>query len=135
VTINTEAENVIAFFWSPDGEQVVYFVPAIAEDPDTGQAVEGAEPLIFLIMSIADAKDGSVREVTTFLPSTSFLNIIPYFDQYQRSSTIWSPDGNYLVVSALSTEDGTPGIFIVPSSGSLSPRFLVEGTLAFWSWD
>jgi TolB protein len=135
VTIDTEADNVIAFFWSPDGEQVAYFVPAVAENPDGSQAVEGEEPLIFLVLYIADAKDGSIREVTHFVPSTSFLNIIPYFDQYQRSSTIWSPDGNYLVVSALSTQDGTPVIIIVPSAGSLSPRFLVEGTLAFWSWD
>lgn len=135
VTITTEAENVIAFFWSPDGEKVAYFVPAIAENSDGSQVTEGEEPLIFLILYIADAKDGSIREVTHFLPSTSFLNIIPYFDQYQRSSTIWSPDGNYLVVSAISTDDGTPVIIIVPSSGSLSPRFLVEGTLAFWSWD
>lgn len=137
VTIATESENVIAFFWSPEGEQVAYFVPAIVEDPETGegQTTEDGTPIIFLIMYIANAKDGSIREVTTFLPSSNFLNIIPFFDQYQRSSTIWSPDGNYLVLSAISTEDGTPGIFIVPSSGSLSPRFLVEGTMAFWSWE
>jgi TolB protein len=139
ITIETEAENVIAFYWSPDGDQVAYFVPAILEEPagETGaeSVAQGEEPLIFLVLNIADAKDGSVRQVTSFLPSPNFLNILPFFDQYQRSTTIWSPDGNYLAVSARSTEDGTPGIFIVPSSGSLSPRFLVEGTLAFWSWE
>jgi TolB protein len=132
--IETEAENVIAFFWSPEGDELAYFVPAIAAD-ESGEAPPDQEPVVFLILYIANAADGSTRQVASFLPSESFLNILPFFDQYQRSSTIWSPDGNYMVVSALSNTDGTPGIFIVPSAGSLSPRFLTEGTLAFWSWD
>ena len=130
VFIETEAENVIAFFWSPDGSQVVYFVPAILDGAENSQPVGITEPAISLVLNIADATDGSVRQLTSILPSNNFLNILPFFDQYQRSSTIWSPDGNYLVVSALPTEDGTPGIFIIPSAGSLPPRFLVEGTLA-----
>jgi TolB protein len=134
VIMETEAENVIAFFWSPDGEQVAYFVPALLQDPNESGAPD-QEPAVFLMLHLADAKDGSVRQVTSFLPTNSFLNILPYFDQYQRSSTIWSPDGNYMVLSALSTDDSTPGIYIVPSSGSLSPRFLVDGMLAFWSWE
>lgn len=132
--IETDAENVIAFFWSPEGDKVVYFVPAIVNQSDD-ESTGNQDPMVFLIMYIANAIDGSTREVTSFLPSDAFLNILPFFDQYQRSATIWSPDGNYLVVSALSNSDGTPGIFVVPSAGSLSPRFLIEGSLAFWSWE
>ncbi len=135
VLIETEAENVIAFFWSPAGDQVAFFVPAILSDPANQNVTYTEETVIGLLLKIADAKDGIVRQVTSFLPSDNFLNILPFFDQYQRSSTIWSPDGNHLVLSTISTEDGTPGIYVVPSSGSLSPRFLVEGTFAFWSWD
>jgi len=64
----------------------------------------------------------------------TFLNIFPFFDQYQRSATIWSPDSRYLVVSAIANES-TQGLFIVPASGDFEPRFLTEGRLGFWSWD
>jgi len=135
--IETDADNVIAFFWSPDGEQVAYFVPAIIADENQEEPAssQSQEPEIFLVMYLANAQDGSTRQITSFLPSEGFLNILPFFDQYQRSMTIWSPDGNYIVVSALADDEGTPGIFVIPSSGSLDPRFLVEGALAFWSYE
>lgn len=135
--IETDADNVIAFFWSPDGEQVAYFVPAILGDSNQDEPVssQSQDPVIFLVLYTANARDGSTKQITSFLPSEGFLNILPFFDQYQRSATIWSPDGNYIVLSALADDQGTPGIFVVPSSGSLDPRFLVEGALAFWSYE
>jgi Tol biopolymer transport system component len=47
---------------------------------------------------------------------------------------LWSPDGEYLVLSAIG-EDGAPGIWVVPASGRLPPRFITQGIIAFWSWE
>jgi hypothetical protein len=47
--------------------------------------------------------------------------------------TIWSPDSNYLVVSAVASAE-QQGLFIVPASGDYDPRFLAEGNVGFWSW-
>ena len=103
------------------------------------QAAEGeqqtAENTRFLLeLHIAEPKSGTTERIAAFQPTESFLNIFPFFDQYQRSVTIWSPDSRNLVVSAMANES-TQGLFIVPASGEVEPRFLVEGRLGFWSWD
>jgi Tol biopolymer transport system component len=104
-------ENVIAFFWSPNGEKVAYFVQ----------------------LNMLDVKTGETKELFTYQPTEQFQNTLPYFDQYHQSNTIWSPDNNNLVLSFLDQE-GNPGIAIVAASGQLEPRFLAQGYLAFWSW-
>jgi len=37
------------------------------------------------------------------------------------------------VISSVVGTEGE-GLFLVPSSGSIEPSFLVDGRLAFWSW-
>ena len=80
-----------------------------------------------------DVATGESRELFTYVPTEQFLNIIPYFDQYHQSVTIWSPDNNNLVLSFLDSE-GNPGIAVVAASGQLEPRLLTQGYIAFWSW-
>jgi hypothetical protein len=86
-----------------------------------------------LELHIAEARSGDTRRIAAFQPTETFLGLFPFFDQYQRSVTIWSPDSNYLVVSAVASEE-QQGLFIVPASGDYEPRFLAEGNVGFWSW-
>ena len=143
VNIETSAkvsvgENVIAFFWSPNGEKVAYFVPFLATDSGSGSSTNGnnsgstAQRLV-LQLNMLDVKTGESKELFTYQPTEQFRNILPYFDQYHQSNTIWSPDNNNLVLSFLN-QDGTPGIAIAAASGNLKPRLLAQGYLAFWSW-
>ena len=120
-------EPVFAFFWSPDAIEIAYLVPFIAETEESAQ-----QQLLFR-MFILDIASGESREVVTFQPTESFLSVIPYFDQYHQSITIWSPDSNNLIISFISQE-GTPGIAVIPASGITEPRVLVEGLLGVWSW-
>jgi TolB protein len=133
VQIQTQAHGVVSFSWAPDGQRVAYLVPVIYTPPDTEARSDASINEILLDLFVADSEDGSTQRLWTFRPSQEMLQIIPFFDQYQRSATIWSPDGNYLVVSALIASQGE-GVFIVPSRDNLEPRFLVGGRLAFWSW-
>jgi hypothetical protein len=80
-----------------------------------------------------DVISGESRELFTFRPSSQFAAILPYFDQYHQSATIWSPDSNNLVLSFTDAENN-PGIAVVAASGQLEPRLLAQGFLAFWSW-
>lgn len=136
--IEIEEERVLAFFWAPDSEQVAFFVPTAVQpqpgsDIPTQQGQNGQEVQIILSLSVANARSGEVREVAPFFPTFQLLNLLPYFDQYHRSATIWSPDSNNLVLSAYDP-DGNPGVWLAPSDGNLDPRFLAPGTLGFWSW-
>lgn len=129
-------ENVFAFFWSPSGEKLAYFIPFVT-DGTSGQeqsdsTTQQAQQQLLLQLKMLDVKSGESKELFTFRPSDQFSAILPYFDQYHQSATIWSPDDNNLVLSFLTT-DGAPGIAIVAASGQLEPRLLTQGYLAFWS--
>lgn len=129
-------ENVFAFFWSPSAEKLAYFIPMLAasdsQEEQGESTTEQQEQQLLLQLKMLDVKSGESKELFTFRPSAQFAAILPYFDQYHQSATIWSPDDNNLVLSFL-TAEGAPGIAIVAASGQLEPRLLTQGYLAFWS--
>lgn len=133
----TEAEEVIGFFWAPDGKKLAYFRPVVMSNQQEGQeasqSAQGGQVLLFEL-HVVEVASGESKRIALFQPTQGFLNLFPFFDQYQRSTTIWSPDSNYLVVSAIASED-TQGLFIVPASGNFEPRFLAPARVGFWSWE
>ena len=127
-----EDQNIAAFFWSPDSEEIAYFILAQAEDSGNDSSGENTVRYV-LELKILDVLNGESRKLFQYYPTDAFLNVLPYFDQYHQSATIWSPDNNNLVLSFLDQE-GNPGIAIVAASGQLEPRLLADGYIAFWSW-
>jgi Tol biopolymer transport system component len=124
---------ISAFFWSPDGTQIAYFVPVVPDSSDQGET-QGGEPIVYLELSVIDVETGESHVIAPFQPTEQFLSILPFFDQYHRSATIWSPDSANLVISFMDPQAG-PGIAVVAASGRLQPRVLAPGFLAFWSWE
>lgn len=124
-------EPVVEFFWSPDGKTLAYLVPDngdTAVDPMFAQS----ESLAYVRLMGYDVASGRSWTIARFPPSRGFFNILPFFDQYQRSSTTWSPDSRFLAFTAVAA-DGSPGIFVSHSDGNTQPRFLTAGDDAFWS--
>jgi Tol biopolymer transport system component len=131
-----EDENIISFFWSPNGEEIAYFVLLQTQAEGSASGGSGATqttPQYVLGLHVLNVTNGESRELFTYRPTQQFLSILPYFDQYHQSVTIWSPDNNNLVLSFVNSS-GAPGIAVVAASGQLEPRILAEGYLAFWSW-
>ncbi len=133
-----EEEEAIAFFWSPDSKKIAYFVPSMAsrasQSEQSGQSGQSQQDeVVVLSLRIFDVDSGNTWTVATFRPTNQFLALLPNFDQYQRSATIWSPDSRNLVLPAYAT-DGEPGIWVAAASGKLALRYLADGVLAFWSW-
>lgn len=130
-----EDGDIISFFWSPNGEEIAYFI-LLQTQSDGSASSDAAQttPQFVLDLNILNVTNGESRKLFTYRPTQQFLSVLPYFDQYHQSATIWSPDSNHLVLSFINGS-GTPGIAIVPASGSLEPRILAEGYLAFWSWE
>lgn len=115
-------DGVIAFFWSPDGSKLAFFRPV--------PSVSGPQRMIMTLF-VFDLEDREVRGYGTFPASTSFAyQVLAQFDQYQRSSTIWSPDSSKLVLSGMEDEN-TPAIYVVDLEAG-RPRKVAEGHLAFW---
>jgi len=129
-----EDGDILAFFWSPSGEEIAYFVllQAPSDGSSSGNTTQ-TSPQFVLGLHVLNVTSGESRELFTYRPTQQFLSVLPYFDQYHQSVTIWSPDNNNLVLSFMSNS-GSPGIAIVAASGNLEPRLLADGYLAFWSW-
>ncbi len=120
-------EDVFAFFWSPNSRKLAYFKPFLVE----GSGATGQQ--LLLQLHVLDVVSGESQELFNFQPSNQFSGVLPYFDQYHQSATIWSPDSNNLVLSFVDAE-GNAGIAVVAASGQLEPRLIASGFLAFWSW-
>ncbi|MGI9645664.1 MAG: hypothetical protein ACR2O6_10180 [Ilumatobacteraceae bacterium] len=77
--------------------------------------------------------DGSRTGTADFDVDGSLLSAyLPFWDQYARSQTLWSPDGGQFVHVGRSG-DGQFGVWIHDADTSGSSTFLVDGDLAFWS--
>ena len=118
-------EPVLAFFWSPDGQRIVYL---------TRRAGERVQMVTWRVIKL-----GEPVEVTTlvdFLPSQPLAASLLFFDQFAHSHTLWAPDSRYLVLTGYLVEDDLQGpshVIVVDSDGEEPPRVITEGTLAFWS--
>ena len=134
-----DEDDVFAFFWSPNDEKIAYFVPKIPQGDSssssggTDSGTQDQQQQLCLQLKMLDINSGESKELYTFPPTDQFAAVLPYFDQYHQSATIWSPDSNNIILSFLS-QDGNPGIAIAAASGQLEPRVITQGYLAFWSW-
>lgn len=125
-----EDAPVLAFFWAPNGRSLAYIVPETSGNIDPQFLHSDETPYLRLVG--CDAATGRTWTIARFPPTRGIFSVIPFFDQFQRSASIWSPDSRFILFTAL-TEDGSPGIFIARSDRTVTPRFLTPGDYAFWS--
>ena len=134
-SVELEEPTVIAFFWAPNSRQIAYLVPVSAAELQqlVVEPVFAADPeQIYVHLRVMDARSGEFWKVATFPITRGSLGALQFFDQYTRSGSIWSPDGNWLVFSAVA-RGGFPGIFLGSASGNIEPRFVTRGDLGAWS--
>ncbi len=128
------ADDVIAYWWSPDGDKIAYFVPVLSP-PDLTQPISfnrQDDNELFLQLFVYDLDSGTSQRLTSFRPTSEFLRILAYYDQYQRSATIWSADSQ-LIAYPTSGQRGAGQIFIVNADGSDVPERIAAGEIAYWS--
>ena len=127
-TLANIGDNIIGFFWSPDGEKIAYFKSLVAQEEIDGEIKQFS----YLELHVLSIIDGTSNNLFSFAPSELFAALLPYIDQYQRTFTIWSPDSQYLALSAY-TEQG-PAIVVAQAESNFEPRILEFGMLPVWSW-
>ncbi len=122
-------ESFLAFFWSPNGERIVY----VALDLERRS----------LVWKYVDRTEGEPVELVEFQPSTELLTVISFFDQYAHSYSLWSPDSSQIVFSGLAgaaseTEVGGPQIqdrvYVLDVREGARPREIAVSHYAVWSW-
>lgn len=140
--------QIVAFFWSPDGRTIATIQPtspgddnvAINGGVDLAGAVEprspaaaGAQaPGVGARLTFVDVSTGKVRLERVVHLADHFVNqLLPYFDQYALSHSLWSPDSTSLVIPLVSTT-GDDQLVVVPADGS-DPQPIASGNMGFWS--
>ncbi len=123
--------TIAGFFWSPDGRQLAIFEPVSTGPGGVSFDLVQQPSTLNLDLQVIDLDTGDARHLTTFIPSESFLNLLPYFDQYHRSMTLWSPDSRKMVIAADNGQGA--GIYVIDTLAGTSTR-IASGDLAFWSW-
>ena len=124
-------ENVLAYFWSPDGSRIAVAVLA-----------DASGDMRWLLL---DPATGATTELADFVPSREQLTMFQFFDQYAYSHSLWSPDGRYLLFAGRLSLQASSADYSSQSGGSQSRVFIIDtvsisavnaltdGVLAVWS--
>lgn len=113
--IPVSQDLVLAAEWSPDGEKLL-FLTVSAE----------ARTFTWNVWSA-----GERTEFDAAPPSAFFVSaILPFWDQYTRSATLWAPDSSAFVYAATVDEVDT---ILIQSLDADAPEALAPGLLAWWS--
>lgn len=131
-------QPVVGFFWSPDGSRIAAFSPMQPADitPDLpGIDYTPSQPENPLMLQTIDVNTRNARQLAYFEPTEQFRALIARFDRSGRSANIWSPDSTKLVFPVrVTTARGQLDVILeTEATGSVTPRFIGQGTLAFWS--
>jgi Tol biopolymer transport system component len=129
---------VVTFFWAPDGQRLAAF--SLANRTDIPQNFAGftvvpdlSVPL--MLLETIDPNTSNARPLFYFAPTNAFLRLAAEFDRYSRSVNLWSPDSRKLVFTLMFGDNSGTRDYVIEAeaSGSLSPRVIGNGALAFWS--
>lgn len=126
-------KEVVAFFWSPDGR----WLATLSRRTGSEQVVVESEPLsvqrraVRLDLDIIEADTRQVVEHGPVTLSPAFAaQYLPFFDQYSRSHSLWSPDSSAVVLPEVGP-GGAPRLVILDTSGVR--RDLVAGDMPAWN--
>lgn len=118
------AGPVGAFFWSPDGSQLLVAVPEF----------DSAE----WKWEIVNRSTHQVREIARFFPTPEFQFMAPHFDQFAQSHRFWAPDSRHFVyfgypTTARDEKKPVPATVWIADTKTAKVARVADGRVAFWS--
>lgn len=128
-----------AWFWSADGSALAFLEPVDPSTPDptdcagTDPAIQGGT--IEAAYRWTFWRNGSLTFGSTFYPSWELrCAYLPFFDQYGKSLTFWSPDASQFAYAG-AAEPGAPSeIWVTSTEGfEASGSPVADGVFAAWS--
>jgi TolB protein len=112
--ISRPHERVVAFFWAPNGEQIAY----LTREADTNQNTRHTWHTVRL-------KDNRISDHVGFTPSSSFIQVLNFFDAYAHTITLWSADSRFITYAA------NDGVYLLDVNSGATQR-IADGQLGMW---
>jgi hypothetical protein len=119
-TVEITGSAIASFFWSPDGERLLYLDPG---SPD------GELPWFRW-----GVWDGTSSFLTPrFVPSELIaVGYLQFFEQYAQSMSLWSPNSRAFAYPGMN-EDGEEGIWIQSALPDRAAVLVADGDFVAWS--
>ena len=115
-TIDVTSDDVISFFWSPDGTRLAVLV-AIGDGQVQWSVVDGRE----------------AENLDPFHPTRAWAtSVLPFFEQYSQSHSCWSPDSTALVAPAIDAQ-GHASALIQSTDAGRPDQWIHDAALAWWA--
>ncbi len=111
---------IFAFFWSAKGDKLAFL--SMVDEVDT---ISTRQDFPHLRWNVLTVQDGKVESFQPFQPSTAFIDLLPYFDQYAQSIRLWDPTGRHLLYAS------TSGVFTLDVTTGQTTR-VSSGVLGMW---
>ena len=112
--VSRSGDDVVAFFWSPDGKQLAYLTREDERDLRSDYT-----------WHVVGSGGGEVRDLARFTPTQSFSGLVTFFDAYALSFNLWSPDSKQLTYAA------ADGVYTLDTTSGTTKR-MAEGELGVW---
>lgn len=118
-TVEITDAAIAAFFWSPDGERLLYLDP----EPD--------DERFWFRWGVWDGTSSFLtpRFVPSMLIAGAYLR---FFEQYAQSMSLWSPDGTAFAYPG-TNEEGEEGIWVQSARPDRAPVLVADGDFVAWS--
>lgn len=112
--LSSDDQQVVAFFWSPDGRKIAFLSYEGAYTPDGERR-----------WHVVELDSGEVASFEAFTPSRPFAELQIFFDAYIHSFSPWSPDSRRLAYGA------QDGVYVLDLDSGQAQR-AADGTLGLW---
>jgi len=104
----------------------------LAPQPTLGPAAAAPAPGVAARLEFVDVATGKIRFERVIHLADHFVNeLLPYFDQYALSHSLWSPDSRSILLPLVSAA-GRDQLTVVPADG-WDDRAIADGDSGFWS--
>lgn len=125
--------NVLAFFWSPDSRKLAYLTPGeIAGDVSLSRVAY--QRISRYTWSALDVRTNTSQPLASFVPSPSMMYLLAYFDQFNQSHQLWSPDSRYIVYADTSDGGASSVKILDTTAGAPVPLTVASGEIGIWSY-
>lgn len=132
----TPTVNVLAYFWSPNSQQLAYTTPdtlpagAFSAKWSAAHIQRG-----HLAWSLLSLETNTAFRLVSFVPTSEQSYLFSYFQQFGVSHRVWSPDGTRIVYAGLD-DDGEPTVYVVDiDAQTLQAEAIGPGLIAVWSYE